>query len=111
MSAAAVGTLAELGGALLTPPAQICATVAARCCPILLPVCLDAVFASLTPEQRSQLATTITTDLAAAAAHHQPAPSYCVVSAGGAPLDIIKRYIETQQSPNRQGRPPRNRRP
>ena len=74
MSAAAVGTLAELGGALLTPPAQICATVAARCCPILLPVCLDAVFASLTPEQRSQLATTITTDLAAAAARHQPTP-------------------------------------
>lgn len=73
-SAAAIGTLAELGGALLTPPARTCATVAARCCPILLPVCLDAVFASLTPEQRSQLATTITTDLAAAAARHQPTP-------------------------------------
>ena len=42
---------------------------------------------------------------------HFWSPSYCVVSAGGAPLDIIKRYIETQQLPNRQGRPPRNRRP
>lgn len=42
---------------------------------------------------------------------HFWSPSYCVVSAGGAPLDIIKRYIETQQSPNRQGRPPRSGRP
>ena len=42
---------------------------------------------------------------------HFWSPSYCVVSAGGAPLEIIKRYIETQQSPNRQGRSPRNRRP
>jgi putative transposase len=42
---------------------------------------------------------------------HFWSPSYCVVSAGGAPLDIIKRYIEDQQSPNRQGRPPRSGRP
>lgn len=46
-------------------------------------------------------------------AHHWPeieqalwgdhfwSPSYAVVSAGGAPLDIVKRYIENQQSPNR----------
>jgi len=26
-------------------------------------------------------------------------PSYCMVSAGGAPLDIIKRYIEDQNTP------------
>ena len=26
-------------------------------------------------------------------------PSYCMVSAGGAPLDIIKRYIEDQNRP------------
>ena len=42
---------------------------------------------------------------------HFWSPSYCVVSAGGAPLDIIKRYIEDQQSPNRQGRPPFSGRP
>lgn len=32
---------------------------------------------------------------------HFWSPSYAVVSAGGAPLDIVKRYIENQQSPNR----------
>ncbi len=42
---------------------------------------------------------------------HFWSPSYCVVSAGGAPLAIVKRYIETQQSPNRQGRPSRSGRP
>ena len=36
---------------------------------------------------------------------HFWSPSYCVVSAGGAPLEIIKTYIENQQSPNRPGRP------
>ena len=42
---------------------------------------------------------------------HFWSPSYCVVSAGGAPLAIVKRYIETQQSPNRQGRTSRSGRP
>jgi len=42
---------------------------------------------------------------------HFWSPSYCVVSAGGAPLEIIKAYIEQQQSPNRQGRPPLHKRP
>ena len=37
---------------------------------------------------------------------HFWSPSYCVVSAGDAPLEVIKRYIENQQSPNRPGRPP-----
>ena len=32
---------------------------------------------------------------------HFWSPSYAVVSADGAPLDIVKRYIENQQSPNR----------
>jgi putative transposase len=30
---------------------------------------------------------------------HFWSPSYCVVSAGGAPLEIIKQYIENQRSP------------
>lgn len=42
---------------------------------------------------------------------HFWSPSYCVVSAGGAPLEIIKSYIENQQSPNRVGRPPKGKRP
>jgi putative transposase len=37
---------------------------------------------------------------------HFWSPSYAVVSAGGAPLEIVKAYVENQQSPNRkQGRP------
>ena len=37
---------------------------------------------------------------------HFWSPSYAVVSAGGAPLEIIKAYVENQRSPNRgQGRP------
>lgn len=37
---------------------------------------------------------------------HFWSPSYAVVSAGGAPLDIVKQYIENQQQPNRtKGRP------
>lgn len=31
-------------------------------------------------------------------------PSYCVVSCGGAPLDIVKAYIEDQNSPHRDRR-------
>ncbi|WP_370655771.1 transposase [Paracraurococcus lichenis] len=31
-------------------------------------------------------------------------PSYCVVSCGGAPLDIIKRYVEQQRVPDRKRR-------
>jgi putative transposase len=31
-------------------------------------------------------------------------PSYCVVSCGGAPLDIIKTYVETQDAPDRDRR-------
>ena len=42
---------------------------------------------------------------------HFWSPSYCVVSAGGAPLEIIKTYIENQRTPNRPGRPPRSERP
>ena len=42
---------------------------------------------------------------------HFWSPSYCVVSAGRAPLEIIKSYIENQQSPNRVGRPPKGKRP
>lgn len=37
---------------------------------------------------------------------HFWSPSYCVVSCGNAPLDVIKAYIENQQTPNRpKGRP------
>lgn len=32
---------------------------------------------------------------------HFWSPSYCIVSCGGAPLEIIKRYIQGQQKPNR----------
>lgn len=32
---------------------------------------------------------------------HFWSPSYCVVSCGGAPLAIIKQYVENQQKPNR----------
>ena len=42
---------------------------------------------------------------------HFWSPSYCVVSAGGAPLELIKTYIENQRTPNRPGRPPRSGRP
>lgn len=38
---------------------------------------------------------------------HFWSPSYAVVSCGGAPLDAVKHYIETQQSPNRRGRSPK----
>lgn len=31
-------------------------------------------------------------------------PSYCVVSCGGAPLDIVKAYVENQNSPERDRR-------
>ena len=37
-------------------------------------------------------------------------PSYAVVSYGGAPLDVVKKYVENQQAPNRKaGRPPLSR--
>lgn len=37
---------------------------------------------------------------------HFWSPSYCVVSCGGAPLDVIRAYVEDQQAPNRpKGRP------
>lgn len=37
---------------------------------------------------------------------HFWSPSYCVVSCGGAPLDVIKAYVEGQRAPNRpKGRP------
>lgn len=37
---------------------------------------------------------------------HFWSPSYCVVSCGGAPLDIVRAYVEGQRSPNRpKGRP------
>jgi len=36
--------------------------------------------------------------------NHLWSPSYCVVSCGGAPLDVVKRYIDTQQAPERQKR-------
>ncbi|MCL4553321.1 MAG: IS200/IS605 family transposase [Candidatus Marsarchaeota archaeon] len=42
---------------------------------------------------------------------HFWSPSYCVVSAGGAPIEVIKTYIENQQSPNRPGRPRKGKRP
>ena len=35
---------------------------------------------------------------------HFWSPSYSVASAGGAPLEVIKRYIENQQNPNRNPR-------
>ena len=35
---------------------------------------------------------------------HFWSPSYCVVSCGGAPLDIIKRYVEQQRAPDRKRR-------
>lgn len=31
--------------------------------------------------------------------NHLWSPSYCVVSCGGAPLDIIKQYVENQRTP------------
>lgn len=64
---------AAIGG-ILTPAAHAAATFAAGRCAAMLPVCLDAIFANLTPPQRSQLATTITADLAAAAARNHPTP-------------------------------------
>ena len=42
---------------------------------------------------------------------HFWSPSFCVVSAGGARLEIIKAYIENQQSPNREGWLPKGKRP
>lgn len=30
---------------------------------------------------------------------HLWSPSYCVVSCGGAPLDIVKKYVENQRKP------------
>jgi len=41
---------------------------------------------------------------------HFWSPSYCAVSAGGAPLDIIKRYIEEQRAEPREKGEKRNRR-
>lgn len=39
---------------------------------------------------------------------HLWSPSYCAVSCGAAPLDIVKQYIEEQRNPNRKrGRPSR----
>lgn len=39
-------------------------------------------------------------------ADHFWSPSYAVVSAGGAPLDIVKQYVKNQLNPNRpKGRP------
>ncbi|MBT1162128.1 IS200/IS605 family transposase [Bifidobacterium sp. SO1] len=35
---------------------------------------------------------------------HFWSPSYCVVSCGGAPLEIVKQYVENQQKPNRKYR-------
>jgi putative transposase len=35
---------------------------------------------------------------------HFWSPSYCVVSCGGAPLDIIKKYVEQQRAPDRNRR-------
>jgi putative transposase len=39
-------------------------------------------------------------------------PSYFVVTCGGAPLEVVKRYVETQNAPHRQPKrrthPPRN---
>ncbi len=40
---------------------------------------------------------------------HFWSPSYAVVSCGGAPLEVVKKYVEQQQSPNRKrGRPARD---
>jgi putative transposase len=33
-------------------------------------------------------------------------PSYCVVSCGGAPLEVIRQYVEEQRSPFRHRRAP-----
>ncbi len=39
---------------------------------------------------------------------HFWSPSYSVVSCGGAPLEVVKRYVESQRSPHRKpGRPKR----
>ena len=35
---------------------------------------------------------------------HFWSPSYCVVSCGGAPLDVIKKYVEQQRAPDRKRR-------
>ena len=35
---------------------------------------------------------------------HFWSPSYCVVSCGDAPLDIIKQYVEQQRAPDRRKR-------
>jgi putative transposase len=35
---------------------------------------------------------------------HLWAPSYCVVSCGGAPLDVVKRYVDNQNTENHQRR-------
>jgi len=40
---------------------------------------------------------------------HFWSPSYAVVSCGGAPLDVVKAYVENQQSPNRPAGRPRRR--
>ncbi len=40
---------------------------------------------------------------------HFWSPSYAVVSCGGAPLDVVKAYVENQQSPNRTAGSPRSR--
>lgn len=40
---------------------------------------------------------------------HFWSPSYAVVSCGGAPLDVVKSYIEGQQSPNRKPGYPKGR--
>lgn len=40
---------------------------------------------------------------------HFWSPSYAVVSCGGAPLDVVKAYVESQQSPNRPAGRPRRR--
>ncbi|MHB8294567.1 MAG: IS200/IS605 family transposase [Acidimicrobiales bacterium] len=37
---------------------------------------------------------------------HFWSPSYCVVSAGGAPLEVLKAYVENQRSPNRSNKRP-----
>ena len=39
----------------------------------MLPICLNAVFAALTPVERRELAATITTELQRAALRHTPA--------------------------------------
>ena len=37
---------------------------------------------------------------------HFWSPSYAVISCGGAPLDVVRQYVENQRSPNRRrGRP------